>query len=678
MGGTDGDASESTGGIDAGTPWTLFDRTANRRGDAPALRFPGGRDDRSLTGVAIEPAPEGAYASLSYEGVRSVVETLGNGLLTLAVSPGDRIAVVADSRMEWTLTDLAVLSVGGVVVPVDPGSSTERIHQVLADSGASGVVVDDAPLLERVMGVASAEDVGLRFAATMDALAPDVDRHGGHVFTLGEVFERGVARSDDGSWPVEPSPGDLATIRYTSGTTGRPRGVSLTHGNMAANVSQLAARVGPGDGSNAPGPRITAGKTVLSVLPPSHGLERTAGQFLPLAVGGAVAFGQGPDQLREDCRLTRPEFVVGRPSLFERLFEDLRAEAAESSIGRRTFGWAVDLAERSAGADGSGGRPGLRRAVADLVVFESVRSAFGGNLEGLLSGSSPLPRTLFERFHGMGLPIYEGYDLAEATSAVAMNPPGAAKAGTVGPPLPGCEVAVDESVAPVNVASESLGPHGELLVRGPNVADGYWRAPAASQSTFVDSVAGATVSDDQGTGEPGAGDGTWLRTGDVVHRRPDGYLVVHEQVDRLLELSSGEHVAPRPIEATIAERAWVDQCVVIGDGARSLGALVVPDVDALVERMAEAGIDAPTEYERADVLTSEAARATAAADLAAVDEEGGTDVRLDRFRLLETRFTPENGLLTETGTPRRDAILERFDVDHTELHPIDVDPAAVN
>jgi len=618
----------------------MFETVAERHADRPAQHYKGGVYDRSMAGAAYPAAPDGEYASLTYEEMRDVVWRLATGLRDLGIRPGDRVGIFADTRMEWAQTDFAVQAAGGVVTTVYKASSPDQVSYLLEDPGARGVILEGESELATALGESQ---VDLEFYVAMD----DPGRFSYHddVYSLGEVYERGDAGFGPDSldsWLDERSLGDLASLVYTSGTTGEPKGVRLSHQNVRTNVNQTYRRYGPRpdtDESESIGPHTRT----VSFLPLAHVFERTAGHFLIFAAGGSVGYAESVDTLREDFQLVEPTAATSVPRVYERIYAAIREQAQESSLKERIFEWAVDVG-RAYHRDPDSAWNRARYALADRLVFSDVREALGGNVDFLVSGGGTLSAELTELYHGMGLPIYEGYGLTEAAPIVTANPPTEPKPGTIGPALPGVDVEVDpDPVAEADLGGENV---GELLVKGPNVSDGYWKRPIATSEAFTE-------------------DG-YLRTGDVVRERPDGYFEFEERLKQLIVLSTGKNIPPAPIEESFAAINVVDQVMVVGDDRKFVSALVVPDFDALRWFAESQGVDLPAD--RAAVCEDDRARELIEQEIDRVNENFEEHERIKKFRVVPEPFTQENGLLTPTLKKKRHLIREKYEGAIAEMY----------
>ena len=623
----------------------LFVASARRNGSRDAQWYKGGVYDRTMTGVAYPEALAGEYASLTYADMLDVVEQLSAGFADIGVGRDDRVGLFADTRMEWAQCDFALLTAGATVTTVYTESEAERVRYLLGDPGATGVVCENGALLERVVAVE--DDLDVEFAVVMDAFEPpetDLD-----VYSLAEVYERGDDVFDEGAFEARLDacdPDDLASLVYTSGTTGDPKGVKLTHGNFRANVNQVRRRFGPRPDRDPETPVIDEHTRTLSFLPLAHVFERLAGHFSMFATGGCVAYAESPDTVSEDLETVQPSGATSVPRVYERIFDQMREEASGSDVTERIFQWSLGVArdygriKRDPEREPS---PSLRlkHAVADRLVYGSVREGVGGRIDSFISGGGSLSKELAQMFDGMGIPINEGYGLTETSPVVSTNPAEAPKHGTLGPPVVGCEVTVDETVVGAERREEADGVVGELLVRGPNVTDGYWNKPEATGAAFTEAADG---------GDP------WFRTGDIITVDEDGYLVYTDRLKTLVVLDTGKNVAPQPIEDGFSTSERVEQVMVTGDDEKFIGALLVPNLEQ-VRRWAETeGIDLPEDPE--GVCEDDRVREYIGEEVDRVNEGFPKHSRIKQFRLVPEEWTAENDYLTPSMKKKRRAIRE--------------------
>jgi long-chain acyl-CoA synthetase len=546
------------------------------------------------------------------------VRDVSLGLSTLGVAKGDRVALVSESRPEWLVADFAILSAGAATTPIYPTLPVDQTSYILRDSGARLAVVSSAEIAAKIVA-ASADARELRTIVIIDAPADGLPAGGIEVVTLDEVAARGHRRILD-AWGVAREfrdqvaaigPDDLATIVYTSGTSGAPKGVMLTHGNLTANLAGISDALDLRDDD-----------VGLSFLPLSHALERIVA-YIYLTTGVSMVFAESFDTIARDLRTARPTVMASVPRVFEKLHARIQERAGEGSRAKRAFvRWALSVAARR-GAALEAGRPvtgslALASRLAERTVFSEIRAGLGGRLRLTVSGSAPLDPALGRFFLGLGLPVLEGYGLTEAAPVVSVTRLGAPRFGTVGPPLPNVEV--------------KMAADGEILVRGANVMRGYYQRPSDTAAAIVDG---------------------WLHTGDIGALE-DGYLRITDRKKELLVTSGGKKVAPQPIEERLRAHPLVREAVVVGDGRHFPSALLVPDFAALDARLGTSTADLATRCEASDVRALfQAAVDTANAPLASFE-------RIKKFALLPTEFTQQTGELTPTLKVRRRVIEERY------------------
>ncbi|MFC7225926.1 long-chain fatty acid--CoA ligase [Salinirubellus salinus] len=613
-----------------GTLPELFFAAAERHGSRDAQWYKGGVYDRSLSGLAFHAALEGEWASLTYAEMAGIVERLAAGFRELGVEPGDRVGIHANTRMEWAQSDFALLSAGAVVTTVYTESEPERIQYLLDDPDADGVVVENEELLERVLSVE--DELDLEFVVVVDEYESDRE----DVLTLADVYRLGREADRDGI-PVERDPDDLASLVYTSGTTGQPKGVQLTHRNFRSNVAGVRKRFGPRPDKGDDVPVIDEEIRMLSFLPLAHVFERMAGHFLIFGSGGTVAYAESTDTVGDDMEAVAPSGVNSVPRVYERIYAQMREQAGDGTRGR-IFQWALDVARDYGEVKRTDDPVGLdlkvKRAIADSLVFSQVREGVGGRVEALISGGGSIPQELTELFDGMGLPINQGYGLTETSPVVSVSPPEAPRHGSLGPPLANVDVHIDESVVDEDEQAEAEGSLGELLVNGPNVTQGYWEKPGETQGAFTEM-----------DGE------RWFRTGDLVEQSDDGYLTYRDRLKQLIVLDTGKNVAPQPIEDALTTQDVVAQAMVVGDDQKFIGAIVVPDAAELERRAEREGYDLPDdEGARCEDAT---VRGWVEAAVTEANERFDKSGRVKEFRLVSKEWTADNGLLTPSMKKKR-------------------------
>ena len=623
----------------------LFEAAAERHADREAQWYKGGVYERSLVDGVVPAAPDGQFAAITYDEMRDVVRNLAAGFRELGVESGDRVGIFADTRMEWAQSDLGLLAAGGVVTTVYTESSPTQVQYLLSDPEAGGVVVENGELLERVLEVEDELDLG--FVVVIDEFEGHDDRD--DVYTLAEVHELGREGFDleryEG-WLDEPDLDDLASLIYTSGTTGQPKGVMLTHRNFRTNVNQCRKRFAPRPDRDPEVPSIDENDRSLSFLPLAHVFERLAGHYLMLAAGATVAYAESSDTVAEDIKLVRPTVATSVPRVYQRIYDSMREQAAESDFKSRVFEWAVGVGREYATTDRPGPYLRTKYNVADRLVFSTVKEQMGGNVDFFVSGGGSLSKRLAELFEGMGLPILEGYGLTEAAPVVSTNPPEDIRAGTLGPPLYGVDTRIDTGAITEDQRADAEGEIGELLIKGENVTEGYWNQPEATEGAFTDEG--------------------WFRTGDIIERTGDGYLVYHDRLKEILVLDTGKNVAPGPIENEFATSNRIDQIMLIGDDEKFVSALCVPDFEGVSHWADRNGVDLPAD--RAAICENEDVQRWIAEEIIEVNENFSKHERIKEFRLVPEEWTPENDLLTPSLKLKRRNILARYDEEVEDIY----------
>jgi long-chain acyl-CoA synthetase len=616
----------------------MFEAAASRYANNEAQWYKGGIYDRSLADGIVPDAPRGQYAALTYAEMQNVVQNLAAGFRELGLDTGDRVGLFAGTRMEWAQCDLGILSAGGVVTTVYTESSPRQVRYLLDDPDADGVVVENEELLERVLEVE--DDLDLEFVVVIDQYEGHEDRD--DILSLADLYRLGDEAFDVDAyegWLSERSLDDLASLIYTSGTTGQPKGVQLTHRNFRANINQCRKRFGPRPDKSDDVPRIDESDRSLSFLPLAHVFERLAGNFLMFASGATVAYAESAQTVSEDIKIVRPTVATSVPRVYERIFDSMREQASESDFKERVFNWSLGVARDYATTESPGLGLRTRHAIADRLVFSSVKEQMGGNVEFFVSGGGSLSKRLAELFEGMGLPILEGYGLTETSPVVSTNPPEDIRAGTLGPPLVGIETKLDGGVVTEDQRRKATGAIGELLVKGANVTQGYWNRPEATEDAFTE-------------------DG-WFRTGDIIEQTSDGYLVYHDRLKQILVLDTGKNVAPGPIEDGFATSEKVDQVMVMGDDQKFISALFVPNFEA-IDRWAEEN-DVSLPNDEWAICRDERVHEWVQAEVDEVNTQFEKHEQIKAFRLVPEEWTPENDLLTPSMKLKRRNILDRYD-----------------
>jgi long-chain acyl-CoA synthetase len=556
-------------------------------------------------GVAMRVRREGAVQETTFAELVTAAREIASGLIAHGIGPGDRIAILGNTRPEWTLADFGAIFAGATVVPVYHTNSPEECAYVLAHSGARILICEDAEQREKVESV----------RAQLPALE--------HVFTMvttgrSPSLDDLRAAGDTQALPrVELGPDDPATIVYTSGTTGPPKGCELSHANLLATMRMYEHQLRD---------ELRPGVVTFMFLPLAHSLARVV-QLVTLDVGATLAFWRGdPKLLLDDIADARPNYLPSVPRVFEKIHAKALAAVEEASpVRRRAFELALATGRRARAAERRGEtagpilRAGLRAA--DRLVLSHVRDLFGGELRLGLTGAAPIGREVLEFFDACGVLILEGYGMTETCAAATLNTPGEFRFGTVGRPLPGSEVAIADD--------------GEVLMRGPHVFAGYHRDSEATGDTF---------------------DGGWLCSGDLGEVDADGFVAITGRKKDLIITSSGKNVSPSNLETALRETRWISQAVVYGDNRPYLVALFTLDPDELPALAERAGVSP-------DPATMVDDPGVHAVLQEAVDEVNARFARIEqikRFGLLDHDLSQAAGELTPTLKVKRATVNERY------------------
>jgi long-chain acyl-CoA synthetase len=577
------------------------------------------RVERSGTRLAHQFKQGGTWQTLTWQEVGEIVRELALGLIALGRQKGDAVALLSTSRAEWVQADFAIFSAGCITVPIYPSYPPDLVAYVINDSGARTVFVEDAGQLAKVLEARDRIPQLEHIIVMSGYEAPQPPKSVMTWDTLRRLGRNGAdAHKATLAERVGTSgPEDIASIVYTSGTTGPPKGVVQTHGNHVAALT-ASTEATP----------VQEGWVHLLFLPLAHSFARLE-SFLGVAHGLTTAFAENLDKLRDNLPEVRPHFICSVPRVFEKVYAGVLATAQSGSpLKRKIFEWAVSVG-RDVSRHQQRGQPvpfGLetKRRVAHALVFSKLHARLGGRLQWAVSGGAPLSRDIAEFFHAAGILLLEGYGLTETCPALTFNRPGRFKFGSVGQALAGVTL--------------KIAADGEILARGGNVATrGYFKQPEATREVF----------------EP---DG-WFHTGDIGRIDEDGFLFITDRKKDLIVTAGGMNIAPQNIENLLKADPFISQVMVHGDRRPYPVALITLNPDELGKFARDQGVltTDPASLVRHPKIVERVTRTV---------EEKNTDLqsyaKIKKFSILPTDFTLEGGELTPTLKVKRKVVAEKY------------------
>jgi long-chain acyl-CoA synthetase len=562
------------------------------------------------SGVALQFKRDGAWAYISYPELGTIASEIARGLISLGIDAGDRVAVLGLTSADWTLADCGALCAGAVVTPIYHTNSPPECAYVLENSDARVVFCEDAEQAAKIEQIRdrcpALEHIVLLHSSNGDELTLDRLRELGSEVPPEAVPERLEAVARD----------DLATLVYTSGTTGPPKGCMLTHDNFLSTVRMYDQEL-----------HFDESHSLYQFLPLAHVLARVA-QTVMLGVGGKIIYWTGdPAKIVEELGETAPTHFPAVPRIYEKIHSAVMGQVADGPpIKRRMFEWALRSGSEAQVSLRARRQPGfltdLQYRIADPLVLRKVRDVFGPNLQVALVGAAPVAKELLEFFAACGVLVLEGYGLTETCAASTLNVPDAVRFGTVGKPLPGTEV--------------SIANDGEILIRGPHVFKGYFKDPDA-------------------TGEVFSPDG-WFHTGDLGSIDDRGFVEINGRKKDLIITSSGKNITPVNMESALRDERYITEAVVYGDRRQYLVALLTLDRDEAVKLASRLGIDDDPKTIAADPrVHAEIQRA-----VDAVNAKFARIEQVKRFAVLDHDLSQAEGELTPTMKVKRAFVYKKY------------------
>jgi len=553
------------------------------------------------------------------------VKLLAAYLSSIGIKKGDRVMILSENRPEWAISDLAVLSLGAVSVPAYFTNTSGQIDYIIRDSGSKAAIVSTVEQLEKVLAARSARKAACPVKKIVIMESPKLPLPDG-ILTLSQIFgsARGLSDRDRREMLDKIDESDTASILYTSGTTGEPKGVLLSHKNFLSNASACLKVVEVGEED-----------TFLSFLPLSHAFERTVGYYVPLASGAAIAYAESVDKLPQNIKDIRPTIILGVPRFYEKTYSAiLDAVNKGPRLKRYIFNRAFAVGLKSLNFRRiSRPLPALHRLkekIASILVFSKIREKLGGRLRFFISGGAPLSPDILDFFDALGIVILEGYGLTETSPVITCNTIEYRKRATVGKPLPGVEVKILQD--------------GEIITRGDNIMKGYYNNDGATTEIIKKG---------------------WFHTGDIGILDEEGYLSITDRKKDIIVTSGGKNVSPQSIESALIVDPLIKQVMVYGDRRKYLTAIIVPDTIRL-EKMAEEGGFSPP-LEGGFIKDSRIVKVYSER-IDDLQKNFAPYEKIKRFVLLNEEFSMDRGEITPTLKLNRRRITKRYEAALDDLY----------
>jgi long-chain acyl-CoA synthetase len=575
--------------------------------------------------IAMRYKSDGTWQAITYGDLGEKIRQVSRALIDMGIQPGDMVGIFSQNRPEWSIADFGILGAGAVSVPIYATNTAAQTEYIVRDAELRMIFVGDDHQLAKVQSFA-AQYPRLETIVTFDD-SSDAGSGGALSFTALLARGTGGNHAEESARRIrQTAPESLASIIYTSGTTGEPKGVMLSHANFLHQIAAVNANfdVGPADRS-------------LCFLPLSHVYERSW-SYCVFSCGAQNNYLRNPREVLQYLSEVRPTAMVSVPRLYEKIHAAVLDKLEKAAPSRkRLFDWALAVGRRQAGDRQAGKTPGLRRRLthrlADRLVLRKLRDIVGGDKNFFSAGGAPLSKDIEAFFLAAGLLVCQGYGLTETAPMVTCNAPHDFKFGTVGKPVPGCAV--------------KIGTDGEILVKGPNVMQGYYKKPEATAEVLRDG---------------------WFHTGDVGFVDADGFLVITDRIKDLIITSGGKNIAPQRIETAVGRDHYIEQVTTIGDRRKYVSALIVPSYDALESYARRTGLSWQT---REELLQHPAIIAFYRERIDRQSEELAGFETIKAFTLLPREFTQEDGEITPTQKIKRKVVAEHYRREIEAMYPDD-------
>ncbi len=593
-------------------------------------------ENSDKTAFAFKPSSDSGYRKIRWGKVRDDVHALASYLADKGVEKGDRIAILSENRYEWAVTDFAIQLLGAINVSIYSTLPPGQCEHILRDSGSTIFFVSTGIQLKKAIEVFE-NCPDLKQVIAFDKPKVESQLQEKYVSLFDKVCAEGFKMQDKHQDTFKKraasvSSEDVCTLIYTSGTTGPPKGAMLTHRNLVSNVKAVHEAI-----------HIDSSDRCLSFLPLCHAFERTGGYYAAIAGGAEIYYAESVDTVAKNMLEVEPTIVVSVPRLFEKIFSLVMKNVKEGSLfQRKVFHWAIDVGKRY--MNGKRGFTAIQKRVADKFVFDKLKQRTGGRIRFFVSGGSALPEEIGTFFMAAGLNIIEGYGLTETSPVMTCNRYGDEVMGTVGKVLNGVTVGIqslDDNLIIAQVSGEDYptdltSGSGEILNKGPNTMKGYWKNEEATREMI----------DEDG----------WLHTGDVG-KFENGRLKITDRIKHMIVNAGGKNVYPGPIEDLLKTSEWIDQLMVVGENKTYMGALIVPDFEAVEKYAKQNGIDVGS---RKELLKHDLVQNLFSKEIRSFSKELASHEKVRDFRIVPEEFTVESGELTPTLKVKRRVIEDKY------------------
>ncbi|MHC4829433.1 MAG: AMP-dependent synthetase/ligase [Planctomycetota bacterium] len=583
----------------------------------PGLFFD--RVAQSGASIARRSRKDGTWVGQTWTAWGEVVRNVARGLMAFGIEPGQPVALLSNTRAEWTDSDFGIMTAGGLTVPIYPSSLSDQCAYIVQNSESVAVICEDQKQLDKILEVQTECPTLTRVFLIEGTPKENPTAADGKplVVTWPELLARSEETTPEAlserTSAIDPN--TLATIVYTSGTTGPPKGVMQTHAN---HVSAVKALVNVGF--------IRDDETDLIFLPLAHSFAR-AQSFGHVASGITLCYAESIDQLLANLAEVQPTLLFSVPRIYEKVYAKAQASAAVSPVKKKIFDWALRVGRAISQRQQQGSKVpfglGLKGKVADRLVFSKLRGKLGGRVRLAVSGGAPLSREIAEFMHAAGILILEGYGLTETCPILTVNSPDAYRFGSVGKPIDGVEI--------------KFAPDGEILGRGPNISLGYYKREEATKAVYLE-------------------DG-WFATGDIGEFDADGFLKITDRKKDLIKTSGGKYVAPQEVENKLKVNPFVAQCMVHGDRRKFCSVVIVPNRERLEPWAAENGIVC-SNYD--DLIKHKKTIQQFERVLSETNQDLATYEQPKKFVLAAAEWTPETGELTPSMKVKRKVVTQKF------------------